>query len=69
MRNYSDNWRLLATLVAEVTATHQSAVARDYSEHASAQMLGQFLAHATLTTPNLGRDSVKALLEIGRAHV
>lgn len=62
MRNYSDNWRLLATLVAEVTATHQSAVARDYSEHASAQMLGQFLAHATLTTPNLCRGSVKALL-------
>lgn len=62
MRNYSDNWRLLATLVAEVTATHQSAVARDYNEHTSAQMLGHFLAHATLTTPNLGRDSVKALL-------
>ncbi|MEJ5903359.1 hypothetical protein V7V80_01510 [Pseudomonas kermanshahensis] len=61
MQNYSDNWRLLTTLTAEVAATHQSAVARDYSEHAHAQMLGCFLAHAKLTTPNLGRDGVKAL--------
>ncbi|MFJ4430566.1 hypothetical protein ACIPZG_06270 [Pseudomonas sp. NPDC089395] len=61
MQNYSDNWRLLTTLTAKVAATHQSAVARDYSEHANAQMLGCFLAHAKLTTPNLGRDGVKAL--------
>lgn len=62
MRNHSDNWQVLSTLLAGFTPSHRTGAVLDYREHAEGRMLGHFLAHATLTTPKLSRQTVIALL-------
>ncbi|MEE3636456.1 hypothetical protein UIA24_19705 [Pseudomonas sp. AL 58] len=63
MRDYSENWRHLRSILAGY-ATRDRGLTElfSYEDHTHAKALSIFLAHAKLATPKLDRETVEAVL-------
>lgn len=62
MHNYSDNWRHLKSILDGYATRNRSRELYSYSDHIHAKALSIFLAHATLATPKLDRNTVESVL-------